>query len=219
MAVTVLLVDDHALVRSSLRRALPGLCSAEVIGEAGDGRTGVRLALELRPDLILMDVVLPELMGVEATRQIIAAWPEARILAFSGYRIDRYVLEAFNAGARGFLLKLCQEEELVAAVAAVMAGRLYITPYVAASVVARLAAAGPPCEVTCWSGLTAREREVLQLIAEGKPTRVIAGTLHLSVKTIESHREHLMFKLDKHSVAELTLYAAHEGLVAPPPCE
>ena len=207
--VRILLVDDHALTRSCLRNVLEQEPGIEVIGEATDGREAVQLARKLRPKVILMDIVMPNLNGIEATRQIIRANGHARVLALSMYQRGSYVQGILKAGAMGYVLKTCSIDELFLAIRTVASGKAYLTPEIADIVMTDYRSGGGNNKPT---ELTQREREVLQLVAEGHTTKSIAHNLNVSNKTIESHRQHVMQKLGIHSVAELTKYALQEGV-------
>lgn len=211
MTIRILLVDDHKIVCDGLRLVLEQQPGMEVVGVAHDGRRGVRLAHELRPDVVILDVAMPDLNGLEAARQLLAQQPQLRIVALSMHSDRRYVAGMLEAGAQGYLLKDCAAEELADAIRTVVGGRVYLSPSVSGQVVEALRQrnldqAGPAAK------LTPREREVLQLLAEGHATRRVAQRLHLSVKTVETHRRQLMEKLDLHSVADLTRYALREGI-------
>ncbi len=211
MTIRILLVDDHQIVCDGLRLVLEQQSGMEVVGVAHDGRHGVRLAQELRPDVVILDVAMPDLNGLEAARQLLEQQPQLRIVALSMHSDRRYVAGMLEAGAQGYLLKDCAAEELADAIRTVVGGRVYLSPSVSGQVVEalrqrNLEQAGPAAR------LTPREREVLQLLAEGHATRRIAQRLHLSVKTVETHRRQLMEKLDLHSVADLTRYALREGI-------
>ena len=212
--VRCLLADDHEILRSGLRALIGAQAGMTVVGEAADGRTAVRLATELRPDLVVMDLVMPELNGVDATRQILGNSVHVKVLCLTGRSDERGIHDALSAGAAGFVRKESAFEELVDAIKAVMAGQSYLSPALAA-------AAGRPVppDLTAPAGngrskLSGREREVLQLISEGKATKEVAASLHVSVKTVETHRANLMNKLNLFSVAELTKYAVRQGLSA-----
>jgi DNA-binding NarL/FixJ family response regulator len=207
---TVLLADDHKILRQGLRTLLEQEKDIQVVGEADNGRSSVKLTSELAPDVVIMDVAMPDLNGIDATRRINEADPRTRVLALSMHSDGRYVRGMLQAGARGYILKDCAAEELTHAIRTVMAGRVYVSPGVTGAIVndyvrQLTAADGPPT-------LTHREREVLQLLAEGGSTANIAAGLHLSVKTIETHRKRIMDKLDLRSIAELTKYAIREGI-------
>lgn len=211
MTVRVLLADDHTIVRYSLRRVLEVREGVEVVAEASNGREAVALVGEHEPDVVLMDVAMPEMNGVEATKRILAARPETRVLALSGHAHERLVAEMLSAGARGYVLKDAGPDELVQAIERVADGGAYLCRAVADVVltdyVQRLMKSPS-------STLSDREREVLQLLAEGKATKEIASVLGISVKTVESHRARVMDKLGLHSVAELTKYAIRIGLTS-----
>jgi len=212
MSTRILLVEDHAIVREGLCSLLEKQTDMEVVGEADEGRTAVDLVRQLLPDIVIMDITMPNLNGVEATRYITGEFPEIKVIALSIHSNRRFVSDMLRAGATGYVLKECLFDELVQAIQAVAAGGSYLSPRITGVVidgyVKRVAAAADSPLLT----LTGREREVLQLVAEGKSTKEIALELHVSTKTIEANRRQIMEKLDIHSVAELTRYAVREGL-------
>ena len=215
MSTTILLVDDHRIVREGLRTLLGQQPDLEVVGEASDGREAVAQARLLRPEVIVMDIAMPELNGVEATRLILAELPQARVVALSMYADRRFVAEVLRAGALGYVLKDGAFEELALAIRTVTQGKTYLSPSIAGLVVEELvrrtAAPGTPS----LGGLTPRERQVLKLLADGMRPREIAQELAISVKTVEVHKQNLMNKLEIHTASELTRFAIREGLSAP----
>ena len=211
--IRVLLADDHKILRQGLRTLLEQEADIDVVGEADNGRASVKLAGELAPDVVIMDVAMPDLNGIDATHRITEADPGARVLALSMHSDGRYVKGMLQAGARGYILKDCASEELTRAIRTVMAGQVYVSPGVTGAIVndyVRQLSAATSEPAT----LSNREREVLQLFAEGARTATIAAQLHLSVKTIETHRKRIMDKLELRSIAELTKYAIREGITA-----
>lgn len=215
MTIRVILADDHRVFRQGLCNLIDNESDMEVIAEAEDGREAVDLCLEQRPDVIVMDVAMPDLNGIEATRKIIDEMPDAKVLALSMHDDRQYAAGMLGAGASGYILKDCAFEELADAIRAVHNGRTYLSPDIAGVVVKDyVGRLSEPSGDTAFSVLTNREREVLQLVAEGHTTKQIAAMLHVSVKTIESHRQNIMDKLEIRSVAELTKYAVREGLTS-----
>lgn len=213
MSIRILLADDHKIVREGIRALLEKQPNMEVVAEAEDGRTAVRLARDLSPDVVVMDIGMPALNGIEATRQIVSELPGVKVVALSMHSNRRFVARMLKAGASGYLLKDCAFEELIRAVRAVAAGQLYLSPEITGVVVENYVRHLQEIDLAP-SDLTPREREVLQLLAEGKSIKQIASTLHVSVKTVGTHRQHLMQKLDIHSTAELTKYAIRAGLTS-----
>lgn len=216
----VLLADDHSLVRAGIRALLRDLPGIEVVAETGDGREAVNLVKQHLPDAVLMDITMPGLNGLDATAQIAKRHPEVGVIILSMHATEAYVLEALRAGAKGYVLKDAAEAELQLALQAVERGERYLSPRVSRHVIddyLRRAAADPAprTETEVFEPLTARQREILQLIAEGNSTRQIAERLHISIKTVETHRSQLMDRLNIHDVAGLTRYAISAGLVAP----
>ena len=214
MPIRILLADDHAMFRSGLRALLDRLPDALVVGEAGDGLETLALARELNPDLVIADVAMPNLNGIEMTRQLITESPEANVVILSMHSDRRFVLEALRAGARGYLLKESAFEELAFAIRAVQRKDVYLGSQIHGPVVRDYIAATANEPSSAFAVLSARERTVLQLLAEGQAAKDIAAQLKVSIKTVETHRKHLMDKLNIHSVAELTKYAIREGLTS-----
>lgn len=212
MNLRILLADDHTIVRQGLRALIEKQPGMEVVAEAEDGLETVRLAQDLFPDVVIMDISMPGLNGIEATRRVLERNSRIKVIALSMHSDRRFVLEILRAGASGYLLKDGAFEELVDAILAVVSGHTFLSTNVNDLVVRDYIAHLARAERTAFSVLTSREREVLQLMAEGKTTKEIAAQLHLSVKTIETHRQQVMEKLNLHSIAELTKYAIREGL-------
>ena len=213
MPTRILIADDHKIFREGLRTLLQNRGDIEVIGEADNGRSVVGLAAELRPDVVIMDVAMPDLNGIEATRQIMSGRAPAKVLALSMHSDSRFVTRMLQAGAQGYLLKDCAFEELALAIDTIVGDGVYLSPGVTGVVVRdyvqHLAEGDGGI-----AALSPREREVLQLVAEGLTTKDIAAKLHISVKTVETHRKQIMDKLEIRSVAELTKYAVREGLTS-----
>lgn len=214
MKTNVLLVDDHRILREGLRALLAREKDFTVVGEANDGRSAVQMVIERAPDVVVMDLSMPNLNGIEATRQIIAANPEVKVIGLSALGDERSTTEMLRAGARGYILKDVAFEELVAAIHTVMQNRVYLSSAVAGVVVSDHLHGKSSDRDGAYCALSPREREVLQLIAEGKSTKEVAASLSVSIKTAETHRRNLMEKLQRGSVAELTKYAIREGITS-----
>ena len=215
MPLRILLIDDHEVVRRGLASLLRGQPDWDVCGEACDGREGIERALQLKPDVVIVDIGMPNLNGLEATRQILKASPHIKILILTLYDSEQVVREVLDAGARGFLLKSDAARDLVAAVEALRQGKIYFSPKAASIVMdGYLDREGAtPVRSQLRSKLTPREREIVQLLAEGKSSKEVAVVLGLSVKTAETHRSNIMRKLELHSVSELVLYAVRNNIV------
>jgi len=209
----ILIADDHEVARRGIRALLESHPGWEVCGEAADGREAVACAGRLKPDLVLLDIGMPSLNGLDATRQILAAAPETRVLILTMHDAEQVVREVLAAGALGFLLKSDAGRDLVAAVEALQHRRTFFTTKVAHLVLEGYLHPGLEGDQPGRGVLTPREREVIQLLAEGKTSKEVATTLNLSVKTAETHRTNLMRKLDLHSLVDLTLYAVRNGIV------
>jgi DNA-binding NarL/FixJ family response regulator len=211
----ILLADDHTLVRQGLRRILEEKPEWEVVGEARDGREAVLRTLELKPDLVIMDIAMPQLNGTEATRQISRKAPDVQVLVLSMHMDETYVLQTLRAGARGYLLKDSVDADLLRAVTAVSEGKSFFSPSVAKMMLDDYIRHLEQQGVTDrFDLLSDREREVFQLIAEGNSNKEIANLLSLSVSTVETHRARIMEKLDLHNTAEIILYAVRKGLLS-----
>ena len=207
--IRILLADDHAVVRQGFKMILSAQTDMEIVGEAGNGREAVELAEKLRPDVVVMDVAMPELNGIEATRRLGSSVPHTRVVALSMHKDSVYVREILRAGARGYLLKDSVAADLVSAIRAVANGEGYISPAVSNAVLDDYRRhVTNPIDL-----LTSREREVLQMLAEGKTNKEIAGVLNLSVYTVDAHRGRIMEKLNLHSINELVRFAVRNGLI------
>jgi len=207
--IRILLADDHALVRQGFRMILAAEPDMLIVGEAANGRDAVELAERLQPDLVVMDVAMPELNGIEATRRLGESSPRTRVLALSMHKDSVYVREILRAGARGYLLKDAFDSDLVAAVRAVARGEGYLSPAVSDAVLTDYRKhVTDPLDL-----LTSREREILQMLAEGKTNKEIATALDLSVYTVDAHRGRVMEKLNVHSIGELVRFAVRNGLI------
>ncbi len=210
--ITILLADDHRIVRQGLKLLIEKQKGMRVIAEAEDGAQAVKVVDEILPDIVIMDVSMPVLNGIEATRRIRDNHPQIRVIALSMHSDRRFVIETLKAGARGYLLKDCAFEEMAGAIRAVMDDKTYLSAEITDLVVKDYVAQLAQNDRSAFAVLTAREREVLQLLAEGRSTKDVAFLLGVSVKTIETYRQQLMEKLGLHSIAELTKYAIREGL-------
>lgn len=210
--IKILLADDHKIMREGLRTLIENQPGMKVTAEAGNGQEAVQMAIKLQPDVVVMDINMPGLNGIEATRQIVAKAPAVKVIALSMYSEKRFIVEMLKAGASGYLLKECAVEELITALRSVSRKALYLSQRLAGDIVRDYINLVSADEFLTSPVLTPREREVLQLIAEGKSTKEIAHSLNVSVKTIETHRRQIMDKLGITSVAALTKYAIKEGL-------
>jgi DNA-binding NarL/FixJ family response regulator len=214
MSIKILLADDHAIVRQGLHSLLEKELDIEVVGEAEDGRKAMQLVQELEPDIVIMDITMPNLNGIDATNKITSEFPKVKVIALSIHSHRQFISRMLKAGASGYVLKECLFDEIVKAINTVVRGGTYLsqktTGVVVSDYVERLSTAVNSQLAT----LTDREHEVLQLLAEGKSMKQIAFELHVSTKAIEATRRHIMEKLDIHSVAELTKYAIREGLTS-----
>lgn len=207
--IRILLADDHTVVRQGFKMILGAQPDMEIVGEAGNGREAIELAESLKPDLVVMDIAMPELNGIEATRRLATSVPHARVIALSMHKDSVYVREVLRAGARGYLLKESPAGDLLAAVRAVAHGESYLSPAVSNAVLDDYRRhVTNPVDL-----LSSREREVLQMLAEGKTNKEIAGILNLSVYTVDAHRGRIMEKLNLHSINELVRFAVRNGLI------
>ncbi len=213
--IRILLADDHSVMRTGLRLVLERQPDFRVVGEASDGREAVALVQQHKPDVVVMDIGMPNLTGIEAARQVTASLPEVSVVILSMHSDEAYVLRALKAGARAYLLKESAESDLLAAIRAVHNGKAFFSPAVSRMLVEDYIRQLQDREIEdSYELLTTREREVLQLIAEGKSNKEIAHMLNLSLYTVESHRGNLMEKLNLHTVPELILYAVRKGVIS-----
>lgn len=212
--IRVLLADDHALVMAGIRALVEDLGDTQIVAEARNGREAVTLAKQFKPDLVIMDISMAELNGIEATAQILAAVPSTKVLILSMHTTEDFVHRAIKAGASGYLVKDSAPLDLKVAIAAVLRDEIYLSPRVSKHVVSGFLHGKPQQNESSMDALTARQREILQMIAEGKSTKEIAFQLNVSVKTVETHRAGLMERLDIHDVAGLVLYAVRHGIIS-----
>ena len=212
--LSIVLADDHTILREGLRALLTADASFEIVGEARDGREAVRCVEKLGPDLLLIDLSMPRMSGMDAIREIKKRYPETKIIALTVHKTEEYLLSTLQAGADGFVLKDATHAELILAINNVMGGKSYLSPGVSEKVIeGYLEGKKSNRSLSSWESLSQREREVLKLIAEGYKNKEIAGDLCISLKTVEKHRANLMKKLDLHNAAALTVYAVDKGLV------
>jgi DNA-binding NarL/FixJ family response regulator len=215
--VRILLADDHTILRHGLSRTIQQREDMEIVGQASNGLSAIKLARELTPDVIIMDVGMPDMNGIEATREIKRDFPKIKIIALSMHSSKKFVSEMLKAGAVGYLLKDCTFDEIALAIATVMEEKTYLSPSITETVVDYFVRAPEQQDTSVFAQLTPREREVLQLTAEGNTTKQVALKLHISPKTVEAHRLRVMNKLDIDNIAQLTKYAIQEGLTSPEP--
>lgn len=215
MTIRLILADDHALMREGLKSLIENEAGMQVVGEADNGARTIELAASAGPHVVVMDVAMPDLNGIEATRKIVEANPHIKVVALSGHESKEFVRKMLTAGASAYVLKKRAYEELARAIREVMKGKKYLSPDIARGVVDDyIELSSSVDENPAFVVLTDREREVLQQLAEGKATKEMADALGVSVKTVETHRRNIMDKLDLHSVAELTKYAIREGVTS-----
>ena len=214
MSIRVVLADDHRMILAALRSMLEKETDIAVVGEAGDGAALLDVVARTVPDVAVVDIAMPGMNGIEATRRLLAGHPRLNVIALSAFSDRRFVLEMLNAGAKGYLVKASAGDELARAIRAIAQGQTYLCPEVAGSIVDAARGKTSPAGSTS-ANLGRREREVLALLADGKSSSEIAARLHIAVSTVEVHRRNIMRKLDLHNVAELTKYAIREGLISP----
>ncbi len=214
MSIKILIADDHKIFREGLRALIEKQPGMEIIDEVENGRKAIQLVRELLPDVVIMDIAMPNLNGIEATRQIVVKAPSVKVIALSMHSDKRFVVEMLKAGASGYLLKDCAFEELAHAIRAVRINKTYLSPKITEIMIKDYVCLFPKTKLSVSSILTPRQREVLQLLSEGKTTSQTAQDLQVSVKTVETYRQQIMDKLDIHSIAELTKYAIREGLTS-----
>ena len=214
MSIRILLADDHKIVRDGLRTLIGKEAGMEVIGEAENGRKALKMAEKIRPNVVIMDVTMPDMNGIEATRKMLTEVPGVKVIALSMHSDRRFVLGMLEAGASGYLMKDCAFDELAKAVRSVSTGQTYLSPSIADVLVKGYLDRVNEKLSVARSPLTEREREILQLLAEGRSSKEIAAHIGVSVKTVETHRRNMMQKLNMRSVAELTKYAIREGLIS-----
>ncbi len=212
MMIRVFLADDHKIFRQGLRGLIAEEQDMTIAGEAEDGRDAIAQIGQLEPDVVIMDIGMPALNGIEATRQIKRDLPKTRIIALSMHTDEKYVAEMLRAGAVGYLCKKCEADELLLAIRTVVAGQTYLSPAISETLVESYVRSATATPESAFSQLTDREREILQLLVEEKSIKQIASDLNLSIKTVHAHREHLMKKLNVQTVAGLTKYALRQGL-------
>ena len=212
--IRVLLAEDHTIVRKGLRSLLDGETEIEVVGEAEDGQQAIQQVQRLLPDVVLMDITMPVLNGLEATRQIKKLFPQVKVLVLTVHSTEEHIFQILRAGASGYMVKQAAVSELVQAIQTVYRGNSFLSPSISHQVVEEYGRRAEAME-NKLNRLTDREREVLQLIAEGRTHREIAQLLHVTVKTVEAHRAHLTDKLNLRSTAELTRYALRKGMISP----
>jgi len=214
MTIRVLLADDHTILRAGLKKMLNAQPDIEVVGEAPDGRQAVHEAQRLQPDIVLMDITMPDMNGIEATRQIRKLLPDVKVLVLTMHEHDEYIFQALRAGASGYMLKEAADTELFTALHVIQSGQFYLSPTAQSVMVGDyLQRVRTGEEKDSYSSLTEREREILKLVAEGHTNNQIAERLVISPKTVDTHRTHIMDKLNLHSRAELVKYAMRRGLL------
>jgi two-component system response regulator NreC len=211
--IRVLLAEDHTIVRKGLRALLDDEAGIEVVGEAEDGREAVEKAGQLLPDVVLMDIAMPGLNGLEATGQVKERFPEVKVVILTMHANEEYIFQILRAGASGYVVKQAAPTELISAIRAAYRGESFLSPSISKRVIKEYIQQAEAIEEDSYDQLTNREREVLQLIAEGHSNREMAELLHISIKTVETHRANLMDKLDIHSTAELARYAIRKGVI------
>jgi two-component system, NarL family, response regulator NreC len=212
--IRILLADDHRIVREGLRTLIERSDGMLIVAEAENGRQALQLAREHKPDIVIMDVTMPDLNGIDATRQVIKEVSGVRVIALSMHSDKHFVTGMFRAGVAGYLLKDCAADELLHCIHVIRSGRIWISPGISGSIIQEVLHPTRDDVLAAGGELSGREREVLQLIAEGRSTKDIADSLCISVKTVETHRKNIMEKLDLHTVAELTKYAVRQGLTS-----
>jgi DNA-binding NarL/FixJ family response regulator len=210
----IVIAEDHTILREGLKALLSLNTELVVVGEAQDGREAIRIVSELKPDLVLMDLSMPRMNGIEAIKEIKKQHPEIKIIVFTVYKTEEYVLASLQAGADGYILKEANYAEFLIAIKNVLMGKHYLSPEISGKVIeGYLKGQQDHTPLTVWDTLTSREREILKLVGEGYKNREIADDLCISMKTVEKHRENLMKKLDLHTASALTSYAIEKGLV------
>jgi DNA-binding NarL/FixJ family response regulator len=212
MSIKILLADDHRIMREGLRYLIEKEADLKVVAEAADGRTAVRLAREVSPDMVIIDITMPDLNGIGATQQILSEAPNTKVLAVSMHSDDQFVTGMLRAGASGYFLKDCAADELAYAIRAVIAGEIYLSPKIASMVVEGYLRALSKRRLTKAAELTASEREILQLVTEGETSKRIASRLYIAEKTVDAYRQKIMAKLNIRTIAGLTKFAIQKGI-------